>query len=416
MSSGADEAPVTQHTVTDEDKKLVFSFVQYLLTVSTSNAEQVNTVVNLLGEMFGVDPAGVGGSHDPDVDLFEAFRRALGEREKSRNSHQDEKFNSFLELLTKKGYFTGAEPGSEEYNSRLEKARQKFEKRNNPYDGMTAEEIKNKGNELMGVTKYKEAVAAYTKAIEMEPENHVFFANRAAAHTHLKDYCSAIIDCERAISISPTYAKAYSRLGTSLFYQENYKRAVDAFSKACELDPTNERYKEDLKQAEDKAKQSISTSEGAGGMGGLPFGPGGMPDFSQVAKMMSNPQFIEATTRMMENPQFSQLIANMASRFGEAGATPDMANLLGGGGMGAPAENEDGTLTTPFGRVDRDALERLRREEVENNPRFAAIMEDVQRNGFSAFQKYIGDPEVMNLMLKFQSAVFGGGSGGNSPS
>lgn len=403
MSSKASEtAPAPAKVVTEEHRKLIFSFIRMLRELASPNPDTVDTVAQLLGNEYGVDPAGVGGSHDTGVDLLEAFSRSLRSHEAASSSQQDEKFKAFLDLLVKKGYFAGAEPGTEEYANRLEKARQKFDLRNNPYQGMSAEEIKNKGNELMSVAKYKEAIACYTKAIEMEPENHIYFANRAAAHTHLKDYRSSILDCERAIAINPNYSKAYSRLGTSLFYQENYARAVDAFAKACELDPTNERYKEDLKQAEEKLKLSGNASGGAAGMGGSPFGPG-MPDFSQIAQLMSNPDLVNVASRMMQNPQFGQMLNNMAAQFGGGvGGQPDFAQLFSG--MGSSAAGSGNTLNTPFGAINRESLERLQ-EEAQNNPKLSAIMEDVRQNGFGAFQKYLGDPEVMDLVVKFQNSL-----------
>nr|AGN32983.1 hypothetical protein [Trypanosoma rangeli] len=400
-------------SLTEDHRKLVFSFIRMLREVNSPNPERVSAIVQLLGEEYGVDPAGVGGFHDTGVNLLNAFCQALQSHKSEEGEQQKEKFKAFLELIEKKGYFAGAEPGTEEYASRLEKAKKKFEMRNNPYQGMSAEEIKNKGNELMGLSKYKEAIAYYTKAIEMEPENHVFFANRAAAHTHLKDYNSAIIDCEHAIALSPNYSKAYSRLGTALFYQEKYTRAADAFAKACELEPTNERYKEDLKQAEEKVKLVGSARTGAANTGGFPLA-GGMPDFAQISQMMSNPQFVEAATRMMQNPQFSQLVAGMASRFGDGASNPEEL-LQALGSMSGSGLNDDGTIQTPFGSIDRERLERLQEEEVRQNPRFRAIMDDVRQNGFAAFQKYMGNPEVMDLIVRFQNAIMDSSNAG-SPS
>ncbi|RNF17791.1 putative small glutamine-rich tetratricopeptide repeat protein [Trypanosoma conorhini] len=413
MGEAAETNPTTLQPLTEDHRKLIFSFIRVLREVDSPNPERASAIIQLLGEEYSVDPAGVGGSHDAEVDLLKVFRQALQSHKSEENEQQKEKFKAFLELIEKKGYFAGAEPGTEEYASRLEKAKQKFELRNNPYQGKSAEEIKNKGNELMGMSKYKEAIAYYTKAIEMEPKNHVFFANRAAAHTHLKDYNSAIIDCEHAIALSPDYSKAYSRLGTALFYQEKYVRAVDAFSRACELDPANDRYKEDLKQAEEKVKMVGSATTGGASAGGFPFA-GGMPDFTQISQMMNNPQFLEATTRMMQNPQFSQMVANMASSLGGGAANP--AELLQSlGSMTRNEMNSDGLLQTPFGNIDRESLERLQQEEVQNNPKFRAIMDDVRQNGFAAFQKYIGDPDVMDLMIRFQNTVMNSGNANSSP-
>lgn len=407
FSNNQEGAAAALTPVTDDHRKLIFSFIRMLRGLNSPNSDCVDTVAQILGTEYGVDPAGVGGSHDTDVDIFDVFCRALRTYEDTSTGKQDEKFKAFIDLLVKKGYFAGTEPGTEEYANRLEKARQKFDMRNNPYQGMTAEEIKKKGNEFMGVAKYKEAIVCYTKAIEMDPENHIFFCNRAAAYTHLKDYRNSVLDCERAIAINPNYSKAYSRLGTSLFYQGNYQRAVDAFTKACELDPSNERYKEDLKQAEEKAMISGNGSRGANGMGGLPFGAG-MPDFSQIAQMMNNPELLNAATRAMQNPQFSQMVANMVAQFGNGAADQmDFSRMMAGTSSGTP--DSGNTMNTPFGPINRESLEELRGE-MQGNPRFSAIMEDLQQNGFAAFQKYLTDPEVMDIMLKFQRNVMGGGN------
>ncbi|CCW68127.1 unnamed protein product [Phytomonas sp. Hart1] len=397
--------------ITDDHRKFVFSFIRMLQKVKVDDVERCEAIVQMLGEEFKVDPAGVGGSHDTEVDALGMFKSALREHENQAGLEQDEKFKAFISLLEKKDYFKGLNSGTPEYEQRFEKAREKFNQRNNPYSGLTAEQIKNKGNEFMGQAKYKEAIAYYTKAIELEPENAIFFANRAAAHTHLKDYSSAIIDCEHAIVINPNYSKSFSRLGTALFYQENYTRAADAFSKACELDPANEIYKEDLKRAKDKAASGgAAVSRNSGGS--LP-GFGGMPDLSQFANMMNNPQFLETAQNMMQNPEFSNLVASMASRFGQSGFNPAEMQRLGaesGMGMGMREVDDEGNLITPFGKVTQSAIAKLQEDAVRKNPKLASIMADVQSNGYSAFQKYLGDPDVMDLMLKFQNLVFSSNS------
>lgn len=400
--------------ITDDHRKLVFSFIRMLRKTQLADPDRGELVVEMLATEFGVDPAGVGGSHDSEVDVLSAFRTALSEKRKLNDAEQDEKFKSFVDLLEKKGYFNGVEPNTPEYEQRLLKAREKFSQRNNPYEGLTAEQIKNKGNELLGQAKYKEAIAYYTKAIELDSENAVYFANRAAAHTHLKDYNNAVIDCERAIVINPAYSKSYSRMGTALFYQENYPRAVDAFTKACELDPDNATYKQDLKRAQEKVASSggltnRGAAEGFPGMGG-----GGMPNMSQMAQMMNNPQFMETAQRMMQNPEFSSLVSNMASNLGAGAGGYDPAEIerLGAQmGLGMRETDEEGNVKTPFGKINKAAIEKLQEEEVRKNPKLASIMADVQLNGYGAFQKYMGDPDVMNLMVKFQNLMFSGSEG-----
>lgn len=56
--------------------------------------------------------------------------------------------------------------------------------------------------------KYSQAIDLYTKAIELNSENAVYFANRALAHTKLEEYGSAIQDASKAVEIDPRYSKA----------------------------------------------------------------------------------------------------------------------------------------------------------------------------------------------------------------
>ncbi|CUF85214.1 Hypothetical protein, putative [Bodo saltans] len=394
--------------VGDVHKKLVFSFIRMLQSVKTASKDNIEGVCHALAHEFDVDAGGVGGVHDSDLDIVKVFQQALEDKQKNLTPEKDEKFAAFVDLLAKKGYFNGAEPGTDDHNTRMAKARDRFNQRNNPYEGLSADQLKTKGNELMGQSKYKEAIAYYTKAIELEPTNHIFFANRAAAHTHIKDYRLAIMDCEKSISINENYSKAFSRLGTALFYDGNYTRAVDAYTKASELEPENESYKADLKQAEEKLKAS---GQAVPSMGGMPNmfggGAGGMPDFSQMSQMMQNPAFMNAATQMMQNPEFSSLVANMAGKFGGGGMPnpEELSRFMQQQGSGARETDEEGNLVTPFGKINKGKLEQLQREEVERNPKFAGIMEDVRVNGFAAFQKYMGDPEVMSLMMKFQGLM-----------
>jgi small glutamine-rich tetratricopeptide repeat-containing protein alpha len=388
--------------------------IRYL---EVEDPDSLEVVTELLARNFKVDSAGFGGQFDTDVDLAAMFKSRVEEE-------SDASFKAFIDLLKKKGYFNGVEEGSEAYEARMSKARVKFNERNNPYAGLNADQLKVKGNELVGQAKYKEAIGYYTRAIELAPTNHILFANRAAAHTHMKDYKSAIIDCEHCIALNESYAKAYSRLGTALFYDGNYRRAVDAYAKACQLEPEDDNHKQRLQQAKEKADALAPATMGGGMMppmpGGFPGMPGmpGMPpgmDFSKMSQMMSDPQFMQMAQQMMSNPSFSSMVANMAGNMGGMAPNPEeLTNFMQAMQTGAHREiDSEGNMRTPFGVVNRDSLAQLQEDEVRRNPKFAAIMEDVRANGMGAFHKYMGDPEVMELMQKF-SGLLGrpGGAGG----
>lgn len=75
-----------------------------------------------------------------------------------------------------------------------------------------AEQLKTKGNALMGQRLYDSAIEQYTQAIALDP-NPVYYSNRAAAWGGLGKHEKAVEDAESAISIDPKFAKGYSRLG-----------------------------------------------------------------------------------------------------------------------------------------------------------------------------------------------------------
>ena len=59
---------------------------------------------------------------------------------------------------------------------------------------------------------YAHAVAGYTRAIALDPNNAVYYANRAFAHLRLENLGSVLTDATKAIELDPTYAKVCSSL------------------------------------------------------------------------------------------------------------------------------------------------------------------------------------------------------------
>lgn len=400
-----ERAPVSLRTIGEEDRKLAFSFLRYVQSVEV-NSDCKEGIIHLVSQAFEIDAAGVGGKHDAEVDIAAAFSTALNAK---GSGEGDEKFKNFLSVLEKKGYFKDADPGTDVYKDRLAKARAKFDQRNNPFEGLSVDEIKAKGNELMGQSKYKEAIQYYTKAIEMDPQNYICYANRAAAHLHLNDNAVAIIDCEKAIAINDKYPKAYARMGTAFFYDGKYSQAVAAFNYAVKLDPENATYKEDLKRAEERQSTMAPAQQGFPGMmGGMP-GAGGMPGMDQMMTMMQDPRFSSMMDKMMSDPNMMAMAQNMGQKMFQNGGMPGMPGMPGVPGMpgipdAPPQVDAEGNVVTPFGKMNKDRLEAMRND-TQNNPKMQAVMEDVRVNGMGAFYKHMGDPEVMEVMMKFSQEM-----------
>ena len=67
--------------------------------------------------------------------------------------------------------------------------------------------FKDKGNEALRAGKFQEAVDNYTKALELEPENAVYYSNRSAAYAKLEDFNKSADDGQKAIELKPDWAK-----------------------------------------------------------------------------------------------------------------------------------------------------------------------------------------------------------------
>ena len=76
-----------------------------------------------------------------------------------------------------------------------------------PYKPTTTEASKT------SLKQYKEAIADYDKAIELNPKDAKAYNNRGVAKRQLKQYKEAITDYDKAIKLNPKDVKAYNNRG-----------------------------------------------------------------------------------------------------------------------------------------------------------------------------------------------------------
>ncbi|XP_077402807.1 E3 ubiquitin-protein ligase TTC3 isoform X2 [Vanacampus margaritifer] len=82
---------------------------------------------------------------------------------------------------------------------------------------VTSNYHKKLGNELFQEEKYEKAEYEYSRAIKINPENHIAFSNRALCHTRCQKYLEAAVDAKRATLIEPHWTKGHYRYCEALF-------------------------------------------------------------------------------------------------------------------------------------------------------------------------------------------------------
>jgi len=209
-----------------------------------------------------------------------------------------------------------------------------------------AEKLKLEGNELMRAEKFEEAIEKYTKAIELDSSNQVFYCNRAAAYSKLEQHYAAVEDCQRALDMDPKYGKAYGRMGLAYSSIHKHKEAVDCFKKAIEIEPENESYQSNLKLAEDK----LATA-GSPGPAAVGFPPGGIGGLN-LGSMLENPALMNMATTMMSDPN----IQNMMGQLMSGGAAAQGGNSMDGLLMAGQRLAEQMQQSNP------DLVDQLRRQ------------------------------------------------------
>jgi len=126
---------------------------------------------------------------------------------------------------------------------------------------MSAEQYKEKGNEEFKKGNMEAAIENYTYATEMDPTNHIFFTNRAAAYAHMKRWDKSLRDAERSIQLNPRWDKGHWRIGNAKLALGLVEEAEKAYKVACDIDPSNLQYKEAYQQARKAALKGMSEAE-----------------------------------------------------------------------------------------------------------------------------------------------------------
>jgi stress-induced-phosphoprotein 1 len=118
------------------------------------------------------------------------------------------------------------------------------------FNKMSKEErLKEEGNALFKASQFEEAIAVYTKAIDLMPHEYgkplnpiavSCYNNRAACYQQLGFYKKVTEDCSVVIEADPKNVKALLRRGLALENLEKYRSALSDIREVLAIDPTIE--------------------------------------------------------------------------------------------------------------------------------------------------------------------------------
>lgn len=99
------------------------------------------------------------------------------------------------------------------------------------------EELKNRAKGSLTTKNYPEAIALYSKAIELRPEDAILYSNRSMCHLGMSNASQSLEDAEKAVAFDSSYVKGYYRKGMALVGLKRYSAARDALRKGLDLAP-----------------------------------------------------------------------------------------------------------------------------------------------------------------------------------
>ncbi|HEY9667146.1 MAG TPA: tetratricopeptide repeat protein [Coleofasciculaceae cyanobacterium] len=100
-----------------------------------------------------------------------------------------------------------------------------------------ATELYSRGETLLELKRYDDALTAYNRAVELRPEYAEAWKGKGATLLALKQYEEARNAYDRAIQIQPDYWEAWLGRGNALDSLQQYKEAINSFDTALKSKP-----------------------------------------------------------------------------------------------------------------------------------------------------------------------------------
>lgn len=174
---------------------------------------------------------------------------------------------------------------------------------------------KEQGNAAFKAGDTKKAIEFYTYATEMDPNNPIFYTNRATAYHKMGNFEKALRDATKAVKKDSTWAKGYYRQGLAIEELAKSKTeghtldaAAACYKKAWEAAPSDKNYEQCYKQCIAAANADKSKAELLKLSGNELFKAG-----KQEEAIKHYTKAIEACVKGTEDKMKADILANRAA-------------------------------------------------------------------------------------------------------
>mmetsp|Transcript_16644 Transcript_16644/g.49794 ORF Transcript_16644/g.49794 Transcript_16644/m.49794 type:complete len:583 (-) Transcript_16644:8-1756(-) len=168
----------------------------------------------------------------------------------------------------------------------------------------SAVDFKNEGNKAFAAKDYEKAIECFTKAIELDDSDHVFFSNRSAVYATTQQYQNALKDAEKVIELKADWPKGYLRKAAALHGLGRMEDAQETYEAGLKIDPNDAALKSGLQRLMEQGRR-----QGAQSMAAL------FADPVVIAELKADPK----TAALMAQPGVDAMLADIT-------ANPDHLN------------------------------------------------------------------------------------------
>lgn len=100
----------------------------------------------------------------------------------------------------------------------------------------------NEGLKLMSPGKYGGAVACFTRALNIKPQNPDAYLQRGDAHRALNELDAALADYQAAAQLNASLAPAHTGIAMIYLSRGDQRHALDELTRSIDLQPTTDAY------------------------------------------------------------------------------------------------------------------------------------------------------------------------------